>query len=70
MRQRVQLLSNYSSGTSHEDASRRTDLEAAEIVEQGAEMTQVHGGHLENSHRERDTLSVCTIIATNLRSQM
>ena len=45
-------------------------MEAAEIVEQGAEMTQVHEGHLENSHRERDTLSVWTIIATNLRSQM
>ena len=43
-------------------------MEAAEIVEQGAEMTQVHEGHLENSHRERDTLSVCTTIATNLRS--
>ena len=68
LRQRVQLLSNYSSGTCHEDASRRTDTEAAEVAEQGNEMTQVHEDQLENSHRERNTLSVCTVTAARPRS--
>lgn len=70
MRQRVQLLSNYSSGTCHEDASRRTDTEAAEVAEQGNEMTQVHEDQLENLLRERkmNTLSVCTVTVTCPRS--
>ena len=41
LRQRVQLLSNYSSGTLHEDASRRTDTEASEIAGKEDELTQV-----------------------------